>query len=91
VFLIVRTFRKNTMDCEKDTFSIFYDNRRIEVDPFCLDKDMKFRVHLPKGDVLLEMEWDKENQMEHWCEVGKGETELATQLGELIECCPDHK
>lgn len=37
------------------------------------------------------MAWNKENEMEHWYEVGKGETELATQLGELSECWLDNK
>jgi len=76
---------------DKDTFTIFYNNEQVEVDTVCEDKDMKFCVHLAKGDVLLEIGGNKEDEMEHWCEVGKGETELATQLGELIECCPDHK
>jgi len=79
---------KPIMDCDKATFSICFNNNTVEIDTVCEGSDTKFNVHLPQGDLLIEMDWSAENDVQCWHEVGKGETELATQLGELIERCP---
>ena len=56
----------------------------VKVTPVATDERTQFIAHMPKGDVKIEM-IVKEDRNKYWQEVGIGETELAKELGNLVE------
>lgn len=63
---------------------IIYKGNMVKVTPVPTDERTQFIVHMAKGDVKVEMVV-KDDRSKYWREVGTGETDLANELGELIE------
>ena len=71
------------MNCDKD-FNIPFNRTYVKVKPFCESSDVHYKVYLPQGEVKVQIYTD-ENGLNHWREYNKGETDLAKELGKLIE------
>lgn len=69
-----------------EQLQIIYKGNMFKVTPVITDNHSQFIAHLATGDVTVEMVVkDDPNKTKSWQEVGKGETDLANELGELIE------
>jgi hypothetical protein len=73
----------NNHDCDEE-FYIPYRDQEIPVSVLCEGNDVHFAVHLPGRKLKLVHDVDEEGR-DYWIEANEGETELATELGELIE------
>ena len=71
------------MNCNDD-FNIPYRHTYIKVKPFCESNDLHYKVYLFEKELKIQLSTD-ENGNHHWSEFGKGETEIAKELGKLIE------
>ncbi len=71
------------MNCEND-FNIPYNSTYVKVKPFCESSDVHYKVYLPQGEIKVQPYTD-EAGVSRWREYEKGDTELATELGKLIE------
>lgn len=67
-----------------EQLQIIYKGNMIKVTPVPTDRHTQFIVHLPKGDVIIEMVV-KDDRSKYWQVAETGETDLANELGELIE------
>jgi len=66
-------------------FEILYQNKKVQVEVTGKSEPV-FNVHLPTGMINLKLHTDASGT-EHWWQLPYGETPLATELGEIIECC----
>jgi hypothetical protein len=71
------------MNCDND-FYIPYMRTFVKVKPFCESTDVHYKVYLLDHEVKLQSVTD-EGGVVHWTEYKKGETDLAKELGKLIE------
>lgn len=71
------------MNCDND-FNIPYNKTYVKVKPFCESTDVHYKVYLPDQEVKVQR-FEDENGNYYWREYNKGTTELASQLGRLIE------
>lgn len=67
-----------------EQLQIIYKGNMIKVTPVAVDKHTQFIVHMSAGDVKIEMVV-KEDRNKYWQEEGTRETDLAIELGKLIE------
>lgn len=63
---------------------IIYRGNMIKVTPVEVEGRTQFLVHMSNGDLKIEMAV-KEDRNRFWQEVGRGESNLANELGALIE------
>ena len=71
------------MNCDND-FYIRYDKTYAKVKPFCESNNTHYKVYLHENEIRLLKHVDEDGSI-HWHETSKGESELALQLGRLIE------
>ncbi len=71
------------MNCNND-FNIPYNHTYIKVKPFCQSSDVHYKVYLFEKELKIQLHTD-EMGIHHWQEFNKGETDLAKELGKLIE------
>ncbi|HEX8461299.1 MAG TPA: hypothetical protein VF623_07710 [Segetibacter sp.] len=71
------------MNCDKD-FYIPYNLTYVKVKPFCESSDVHYKVYLPEGETKVQP-YNDEQGIRHWHLYNHGETELAKELGKLIE------
>ncbi|GEO08583.1 hypothetical protein [Segetibacter aerophilus] len=71
------------MNCDND-FYVRFDKTFVKVKPFCESSNMHYKVYLQEQEVKL-LKFIDEAGTTHWHETGKGESNLATELGKLIE------
>ncbi|MCW3081902.1 hypothetical protein [Segetibacter sp.] len=71
------------MNCDND-FYVQFDKTYVKVKPFCESSNMHYKVYLLEQELKLLKLVDDEGTV-RWHETGKGESDLATQLGKLIE------
>lgn len=71
------------MNCDKD-FNIPYNRTYVKVKPFCESSDVHYKVYLPEKELKIQLYTD-EKGANHWHEFNKGESDLARELGRLIE------
>lgn len=67
-----------------EQLQIIYKGNMVKVTPVAADERTQFIAHMSKGDVKIEM-IVKEDRNKYWQEAGIGETDLAKELGTLIE------
>lgn len=71
------------MNCDND-FNIPYNNTYVKVKPFCESADIHYKVYLADTELKIQRQSD-ENGRYNWHEFNKGETNLARELGKLID------
>jgi hypothetical protein len=71
------------MNCDND-FYIRFDKTYIKVKPFCESSNTHYKVYLQEREVKL-LKYVDESETIHWHEAEKGESNLAAELGKLIE------
>ncbi len=71
------------MNCDQD-FYIPYRKTYAKVKPFCESSVTRYKVYLHDEEVIVQM-YCTEDGVKHWREYNKGESELAKELGGLIE------
>lgn len=71
------------MNCDND-FNIPFNHTYVKVKPFCESSDVHYKVYLPEGEVKVQ-KVTVENGLHRWREYNKGESDLASELGKLIE------
>ena len=71
------------MNCDDD-FNIPFNHTYVKVKPFCESSDVHYKVYLPGKELKIQPHAD-EAGVYHWHEFDKGETDLARELGRLIE------
>lgn len=71
------------MNCDND-FYIPFKRTYIKVKPFCESADVHYKVYLSDQEIKLHPAMG-EGGLVHWTEYDKGETELAKELGSLID------
>jgi len=71
------------MNCDND-FYLKYNNTYVKVKPFCESSDTHYKIYLQDGEVKLTKYLNDEGTMQ-WRESGIGESQLAQQLGRLID------
>lgn len=71
------------MNCDND-FNIPYNRTYVKVKPFCESSDVHYKVYLSDKELKIQPYID-DMGISHWHEFDKGETELAQELGRLIE------
>jgi len=71
------------MNCDND-FNIPYNHTYVKVKPFCESSDVHYKVYLGENELKIQLHTD-ETGVHHWREFDKGETQLAKELGRLIE------
>lgn len=67
-----------------EQLQIIYKGNMIKITPVPTDKRTQFIVHMAAGDVIIEMVV-KDDRSKYWQEAETGETDLANELGKLIE------
>lgn len=67
-----------------EQLQVIYKGNMIKVTPVAAGERTQFIAHMSKGDVKIEM-IVKEDRNKYWQEAGIGETDLAKELGKLIE------
>ena len=73
----------NNHECGEE-FHISYKNKELPVNVVCEGNDVHFLVHMPGREVKIVHDVDEEGR-DYWIEDPSGETNLSTELGELIE------
>ena len=73
----------NNHECGEE-FHISYKNKELPVYVICEGNDVHFLVHMPGREVKIVHDVDEEGR-DYWIEDPSGETNLSTELGELIE------
>jgi hypothetical protein len=73
-------------ECDEE-FYIPYRNQETLVKLICDGNEVYFNVHLAEGIKKIVHDVDEEGR-DYWIEDPAGETDIATQLGELIEYAP---
>ena len=73
----------NSHGCDEE-FNISYKGQDLLVNVICEGNDVHFKVMFPQTEVKLVHDVDEEGR-DYWIEDPAGETELSTELGELIE------
>lgn len=71
------------MNCDDD-FNIPYNKTYVKVKPFCESSETHYKVYLFEKELKIQLLPD-DNGVNHWHEFDKGETDLAKELGRLIE------
>jgi len=71
------------MNCDKD-FYIPYNLTYVKVKPFCESSDVHYKVYLPQGEIKVQP-YNDEQGMRRWHVYNEGETDMAKELGRLIE------
>jgi hypothetical protein len=71
------------MNCDND-FYVRYDKTYVKVKPFCESSYTHYKVYLHDREVKL-LKYVDEFGTCHWRETGEGESQLANELGRLIE------
>lgn len=71
------------MNCNED-FNIPFNNTYVKVKPFCESTDLHYKVYLFEKELKIQLHTD-ENGKHYWRELNKGETDLAKEIGKLIE------
>lgn len=71
------------MNCDND-FNIPYKHTYIKVKPFCESSDIHYKVYLWEKELKIQPYTD-DTGVHHWHEFDKGETDLAKELGHLID------
>ena len=71
------------MNCDND-FYIPYDRTYIKVKPFCESTVVHYKVYLPQGEMKVQPYFDEQGTR-HWHEFQKGESQLAQEIGKLID------
>lgn len=71
------------MNCDND-FNIPYNHTYIKVKPFCESSDIHYKVYLSEKELKIQPFTDSFG-VTKWREFNNGETELARELGYLIE------
>lgn len=71
------------MNCDND-FNIPYKKTYVKVKPFCESSETHYKIYLLEKELKIQLLPDG-NGVNHWHEFDKGETELARELGRLIE------
>lgn len=71
------------MNCNND-FNIPYKHTYVKVKPFCESSDLHYKVYLLEKEIKIYLQTD-ELGVHHWREFNNGETDLAKELGKLIE------
>ncbi len=71
------------MNCDND-FNIPFNRTYVKVKPFCESTDIHYKVYLGEKELKIQLHTD-ENGVHRWREFDKGETDLAKELGRLIE------
>lgn len=71
------------MNCDND-FNIPFNRTYVKVKPFCESSDIHYKVYLGEKELKIQLHTD-ETGVHHWHEFNKGETDLAKELGRLIE------
>lgn len=71
------------MNCDND-FYVRYDKTYVKVKPFCESSNIHYKIYLHDREVKLLQSTDENGQCS-WVETGKGNSELANELGKLIE------
>jgi hypothetical protein len=56
----------------------------VKVKPFCESSDVHYKVYLQEQEIKIQPVTCEDGKI-HWRESGKGETQLAIELGKLIE------
>ncbi len=67
-----------------EQLQIIYKGNMVKVTPVATDERTQFIAHMSKGDVKIEMIVTQDRNR-YWQEAGIGETDLAKELGKLIE------
>lgn len=73
----------SSMNCDQD-FYIPFNKTYVKVKPFCESSVTRYKVYLNDDEIIVQMYCDEDN-VQHWREYNKGESELAKELGRLIE------
>lgn len=71
------------MNCDSD-FNIPYNHTYVKVKPFCQSNDVHYKVYLAEKELKIQ-QFTNDLGVSQWHEFNKGETELAKELGRLIE------
>ncbi len=71
------------MNCDND-FNIPYNRTYVKVKPFCESSDIHYKVYLLEKELKIQPYTDDMGVI-RWHEFDKGETDLAKELGRLIE------
>ena len=71
------------MNCDND-FNIPYKRTYVKVKPFCESSEIHYKVYLSEKEIRIQLLSDL-NGHNRWHEFDKGETDLAKELGRLIE------
>ena len=71
------------MNCDND-FNIPFNRTYVKVKPFCESSDVHYKVYLSEKELKIQVFTD-ETGVNRWREYEKGETDLAKELGRLIE------
>lgn len=71
------------MNCDND-FNIPYNHTYVKVKPFCESSDIYYKVYLLEKEIKIQF-FTNNFGVSQWHEFNKGETELARELGCLIE------
>jgi hypothetical protein len=71
------------MNCNND-FNIPYKQTYVKVKPFCESSDVHYKVYLFEKELKIQLHKDEMGR-HRWHEFNKGETDLANELGRLIE------
>jgi hypothetical protein len=71
------------MNCDND-FYVRYNKTYVKVKPFCESSNTHYKVYLQEHEMKLVKYFDDAGLI-HWHESGKGESDLALELGKLIE------
>ena len=72
------------MSFVQEPFIIAYYGVSVKVTPIVKDTDIQYVVRLPTRTVRIETEFD-ENELHYWQEIPGGRTELAQEIGQIIE------
>jgi hypothetical protein len=56
----------------------------VKVKPFCESSDVHYKVYLQEQEIKIQPVTSEDGKI-HWRESVKGETQLAIELGKLIE------
>lgn len=71
------------MNCDND-FNIPFNRTYVKVKPFCESSDVHYKVYLGDKELKIQLYADESGE-QRWHEFEKGETDLAKELGRLIE------
>ncbi len=69
----------------QEPFEIAYCGVTVEIIPVVFGSDVHYIVKLPTREIILETAFDDENEIDCWQEIPAVRTEIAQEIGSLIE------